>query len=277
MRGPLGRTTQGSVQVPGGRLHFDAQGRGRIPLVFVHGYCGSRLDFTPGRPELARRTRVVRFDQRGHGRSSRASRYSLAALVADLGVALEQLGAPRVDLLGHSMGGMVALRLALRRPERVRSLILAGTTPDPLPLEPPTLGRPGLRARLRARAARTLGRDPAARLAAELSGGGRARAAFLRATRAAHRAVDPKAVRDLAHDMGRVDPVGPLLDRLELPVTVVVGAADARFLAPSRALAERLPGARLVVVDGAGHFPQFEAPQAWLAALLNHLERVGGR
>lgn len=263
--------------VPGGRLHFDALGYAEPPLVLVHGYCGSGLDFADVRRDLARRRRVVRIDQRGHGRSGRAPSYSVEKLVADLGVALEQLGGPRVDLLGHSMGGMVALRQALRRSELIRSLILVSTSAEPAPLASVPVPPVGLPRRVKARLARVLGRDPAARLAAEVRGGRQARRRFLALTRAGHRAVDPRATVQLGEDFGRLPSVLEALEDLRVPTLVLVGAEDARFLGPSRRLAAALPEAELVVVPGAGHYPQIENRKRWLEAVERHLEAARGR
>ena len=88
------------------------------------------------------RHRVLVPDQRGHGECSnpgRADAYSLDILAEDLGGFLDALDVQRVHLLGHSMGGMVALRFALRYPQRLASLILMDTAAEPLTLFPAAL------------------------------------------------------------------------------------------------------------------------------------------
>lgn len=263
--------------VPGGRIYTDSRGRSEVPLVLVHGYCGSALDFAEVWRPLSRRRRVIRIEHRGHGRSARAPSYSIEKLVADLAVALERLDAPRVDLLGHSMGGMVVLRHALRRPERVRSLVLMSTSAEPAPLDPVPVMPRGMRQRARARARRMVGRDPAAKLAAEVRGGRAVRRRFLRVARVGHRRVDPRAVEQIGADFGRVTSVLDQLGQLRVPTTVLVGREDRRFLAASRRMHEALPDAELRVLDGAGHFPQFEAKAAWLEAIEGHLDALRGR
>src|SRR5947209_13855466 len=103
---------------------------GGVPLVLVHGYTGSRLDFEGVIDELATDRRVVAWDHRGHADSTSTgdpNTYTFDQLVADMDGVLAALGIDRFDLLGHSMGGIVSMRFALARPERIRSLILMDT------------------------------------------------------------------------------------------------------------------------------------------------------
>ena len=94
------------------------EGRG-APLLLLHGFTGSKLDFHDQLQWFSDRHRVLAPDQRGHGESSnlgRADAYSLDILAEDLAGFLDALDVQRCHLLGHSMGGMVALRFALRYP-----------------------------------------------------------------------------------------------------------------------------------------------------------------
>jgi 2-succinyl-6-hydroxy-2,4-cyclohexadiene-1-carboxylate synthase len=130
------------VSVNGVRLAYTDVGSGARPLVLVHGFTGSRDDFGTQLDALAGVGRTIVLDQRGHGESSNTGdpdTYTFEQLVDDLAVFLESLGIDRCDLLGHSMGGMVALRLALAHPERVSSLLLMDTSaraPDGFPRAP---------------------------------------------------------------------------------------------------------------------------------------------
>ncbi len=108
-------------------------GAAQPPLVLVHGFTGHRDDWIGVMPELARHRCVIAPDLRGHGNSeviTDASGYSFDQMVKDLHGLLEHLAIARCDLLGHSAGGMVALRLALAHPESLRSLILLNTAPE---------------------------------------------------------------------------------------------------------------------------------------------------
>src|SRR3954447_14134296 len=100
------------------------------PLLLLHGFTGSKLDFHDQIGWFTDRRRVLAPDQRGHGESTnlaRADAYALDILVDDLAGFLDALDVARCDLLGHSMGGMVAMRFALLHPTRLRSLILMDT------------------------------------------------------------------------------------------------------------------------------------------------------
>ncbi|MCH2187297.1 alpha/beta hydrolase, partial [Myxococcota bacterium] len=103
------------------------------PLLMVHGFTGHRDDFEGVRDTLAAERRVLIPDLRGHGDSGRGTEikhYGFGRVIEDLCGLLDHLGIEEVDLLGHSMGGMIALRFALACPERVHSLIAMNTTPE---------------------------------------------------------------------------------------------------------------------------------------------------
>jgi pimeloyl-ACP methyl ester carboxylesterase len=111
------------IQLDAGlELEYEDWGSGERAFVLVHGFTGSRDDWLEHLPALAEEGRTIAIDQRGHGGSTNSSvpsDYTLDQLVADLDCALSTLGIPSCDLLGHSLGGMVALRFALAHPERV--------------------------------------------------------------------------------------------------------------------------------------------------------------
>ncbi len=104
------------VQVNGVELAYEVHGSldgGAVPLLLAHGYTGSRLDWLDVIDRLAASRPVVAYDHRGHGESSNtgdAATYTFAQLTADLAGFVDALGLASFDLLGHSMGGMVALR-----------------------------------------------------------------------------------------------------------------------------------------------------------------------
>ncbi|MFJ8444193.1 alpha/beta fold hydrolase [Kitasatospora griseola] len=110
-------------------------------LVLLHGLGLGAADFADVLPELAADRRVLALDLRGHGGSDRPGAYTLDLLCGDVLAALDALGPARVDLLGHSMGGVVAYLLAGRHPERVRRLVLEDV-PAPHPREEEPALRP---------------------------------------------------------------------------------------------------------------------------------------
>lgn len=142
----------GRVAVEGGTLHYDVRGSGP-PVVLLH---AGGLDLTMWDPQvsaLARSFRLVRYDARGHGRSTApGGPYST---VEDLRLLLDRLGVERTALVGISMGAGVALNFATTYPERVTRLALVSTSGPPpgVPIPPgalPPLTHEAGRARLRA-------------------------------------------------------------------------------------------------------------------------------
>src|SRR5687768_17165946 len=100
---------------------------------------GSRRDFAHVLPALEKLAPVHAYDQRGHGSArdrGASGSIDLELLSADLSAELDERSIRRAHLLGHSMGGMVALRLALSHPDRVASLILMCTGANAVPMGP---------------------------------------------------------------------------------------------------------------------------------------------
>src|SRR5215218_10065293 len=104
-------------------FYYDEQGEGE-PLVLLHGGIGSGEMFTALAPALATGRRVIVIDLQGHGRTGDVDRpFDVSAMADDVAGVIEQVGG-KADLLGYSLGGKVALRLALQHPERVNDLVL---------------------------------------------------------------------------------------------------------------------------------------------------------
>lgn len=106
------------------------------PLLLLHGYTGSKLDF---HDQLGwfDGCRVIAPDQRRHGETSHADAYSFPLLVDDLLCFIRTLGLPKVHLLGHSLGGMIAMRAVLSAPEQFCWLILMDTSPSAMSITRP--------------------------------------------------------------------------------------------------------------------------------------------
>jgi pimeloyl-ACP methyl ester carboxylesterase len=119
----------GVLRVEGARLYFQLAGAGG-PLVLLHGLGASSADWEYQVPEFARHFQVVVPDFRGHGASDRAGEYGVERFAADTWQLLDRLKIPSATLLGHSMGGAVAMQMALDRPGRVPRLVLSNTLPS---------------------------------------------------------------------------------------------------------------------------------------------------
>jgi pimeloyl-ACP methyl ester carboxylesterase len=110
-------------------LQCEVGGEGERHFLCLHGLVDSLEIWQKLTPKLEQRGRVCRIDQRGHGRSDApAGPYSRADLAADVVGALDSEGVDRSILVGHSMGGIVAMATALLHPARVAGLVLIGTT-----------------------------------------------------------------------------------------------------------------------------------------------------
>lgn len=116
----------------GSTLYFKQAGQG-TPLVLIHGLFGSLENLGAIARQLAENFCVYSLDLPNHGRSPRVENMSLASMAGDLLAWLDEQGLPQVHLLGHSLGGKVAMELALRHPERVKSLVVLDIAPVSYP------------------------------------------------------------------------------------------------------------------------------------------------
>ncbi|NBC22564.1 MAG: alpha/beta fold hydrolase [Gammaproteobacteria bacterium] len=266
----IGRIRVGDIDIAS-----QVAGQG-FPLVLVHGFTGSKLDFQDHLPALTTNRQVIAYDQRGHGSSTNAGPYAFDVLVADLVKLLDALGMRRCDLLGHSLGGTVAMRAVLAHPDRFRSLVLMDTASEPLRLWS-WLARRQLRRRVRRHGCSTLLEDartvpptPAQQRGIDFVGEDE----YWRRRAWALDNMDARAFCELMDELQRHRPFTSRLSGLRCPVTVLVGECDLPFRAPSARMAEAIPGARLVTIPDAEHSPQLENAAAWRGAVIEHLGRI---
>jgi pimeloyl-ACP methyl ester carboxylesterase len=111
-------------------LYYEVHGAGGTPLILLHGgLFDIDQQFGTLLPSLAERRQVVAIDFQGHGRTNDFDRpFSASAFADDVLGVLDHLGIERADILGFSVGGAVALELAIEHPERVRKVIVSSTT-----------------------------------------------------------------------------------------------------------------------------------------------------
>lgn len=111
-----------AIVIDGGLVHYEAFGRGR-PVVFVHGWLGSWRYWVPTMEALATDYRAYAFDLWGFGDSDKSrDRYSLEDYVGQLGSFMNELGIMNAPLVGHALGGFVAMQYAARNPKKVSHL-----------------------------------------------------------------------------------------------------------------------------------------------------------
>jgi 3-oxoadipate enol-lactonase len=118
-----------AAAIPDGRISYAVDGDSRFPPLLLSHALGTTRDlWNPQLPALARRHRVVRYDTRGHGRSSSPTgEYTIAQLGADALAVMDDAGIDRADVCGLSLGGLTAIWLAQHAPGRVRKIVLANT------------------------------------------------------------------------------------------------------------------------------------------------------
>ena len=246
------------------------------PLVLLHGFTGGKLDFQNQMSWFADRYHVIAPDQRGHGETSHALPYAFGQLVTDLLGFLDTLAIGPVHLLGHSLGGMIAMRAVLTAPENFRSLILMDTSSRPVSLIPPEL-RVELAEKARdkgtgilARGMRTLARTASQQRGIDFLGEDE----HWRRIEWKLEHMDWRAFRDLGSELWTHEAVTSRLAEIRIPTTVIVGADDTRFIEPSAEMHAVIPESHLTTIANAGHSPQYENASAWKIAVQDHLNRA---
>lgn len=230
----------------GVRLHYSIQGtdRDRTPILLTHGFGASSSMWDLNLEVLADGRRVLTWDMRGHALSQAPDdpgAYGVEQSVGDMLALVDLLDAPRVVLGGMSLGGYLSLAFNARHRDRVEALVLVDTGPGFRRQEPraqwndyaertaTALERDGLTA---------LGHNPETGRHADVLG------------------LIHSARRVMAqHDAHVIES----LDDIHVPTLILVGAEDTNFLRPAEYMAERIHGARLVILPRAGHAANIDA------------------
>ena len=251
------------VDCGGVAIHVRVSGPPGAPAVLLAHALGASLEiWEPQAEALATSFRVIRFDLRGHGLSELGSgRVSIEQFADDALAVLDALGVASAHVGGISIGGLVAQAIAVRAPERVRSLILVDTARAFPPPERWRDRAATVRARgVAAIADDTLGRWVSPEYLATAAGRGLRSILLATSSEGFAAAAEALAVADYS------------AAKLAGPALVLVGEHDVG--APpsvSAALAASIPGARLVVVPGARHVPLGEHAAEVTAAIAAHL------
>lgn len=281
---PSGYVDAGS----GVRLYYRVDGRASDAVVVLHGGPGFTHDYlADDLLPLAETHRVIHYDQRGSGRSSLvadADGLDARRFADDLEAVRLHFGLERLTLLGHSWGAAVAALYAMRYPQRVERLILVG--PMPLRKEALTASFARVRQSGDAEWQRTLRTRGQALIAnpgdAELcrafyetwftpffgnaSARTRSRGDFCAGTPESRRNKTVSVDRYTMPSLGDFDWRGEL-GGVTSPSLIVHGTADVIPADSSREWAAALPNARLVLLDGIGHFPYLESPEQFFPAV----------
>lgn len=252
-----------TIERDGVRIYAEEVGAGGgTPVLFSHGFCATGRMFASTVAALAPTRRCLTWDLRGHGRSDHPdddARYSVGESVDDMLAILDAAAIEQAVLLGHSLGGYLSLELQRLHPERVAALILVGTGPG-----------------YRRDDARATWNEMCEDFAVAFEERGFDGLPFRseEVQRDAHRSVDG-LTRAARHILTQRDArVLEHLPAIDVPTLVVVGEKDRQFLAGSSYMASKIPGARHVVVDGAGHAPMITHPEPFVAEVSAFLDAV---
>jgi 3-oxoadipate enol-lactonase len=264
------------IHVHGAGLYYEEQGSGPETIVFAHGLLWSGRMFDDQVAALQGLYRCVAFDFRGQGQSEvTRGGYDMESLYEDTAALIEALKCAPCHFVGLSMGGFIGLRLAARRPDLVRSLILLETSADAEPRENVP------KYRQMSVVARWLGPGVVAGRVMPIMFGQKflndpARAAlrgeWRRRLIGNHRVGVSRATMGVVTRLGIADELG----RIHAPTLVIAGDQDVAVPpVNSQRLHEGIAGSQLVIIPGAGHTSSVEEPAAVNAAIAEFLDSLG--
>ena len=271
------------IVLHGHRVFYRAAGSGPV-VVLVHGITSTSATWANVLPYLAERFTVIAPDLLGHGESAKPrGDYSLGAYASGIRDLLMALGHERATFVGHSLGGGIAMQLAYQFPEHCERLVLVGSgglgrditallraasLPGselvlPLLVNERVLGAGRLVGRLLGRVGLRVHTDLGEVLRGHASlSDGEARAAFIHTLR---------TIVDLWGQ--RVDASDRLYLAQAIPFLILWGERDPIIPVEHARAAHRLvPGSRLELFAGAGHFPHLDDPLRFVAALIDFIE-----
>ncbi len=246
-----------TIELDGGRIYFSLSGRGARDILLVHGSGGDHTLWSYQVKGLKEAFSVAALDLNGHGRSTFREGDGLATYTQDVLTVLERLS-ERTFLVGHSLGGAIALNVALHHPDVVGGLGLIGT---------------GARLRVLPELLELLQRDFEAAVELILSWAFAGEPELKLLTKAREQMLrngQKILLRDLltCNSFDVMDKLG----QLDLPTLIICGQEDR--LTPmkySEYLRDHIPNASLRIIDGAGHMVPLERPEALNQALREFL------
>ena len=262
-----------TARVNGIEMNYFSVGSG-FPLVLAHGHSGNLRNWALQR-SLAERYRMISVDHRGHGKSSapaQPDKYSMGIMAEDLSELLRQIGVTECYLVGHSMGGMIALEFALAHQDMLRALVLVDTAPgeirmhliqdlDEIERIARTEGMAGV-------FEHNLKRNPV--MAMEIAKQPGNYEIYKREYLLNNVDGYVNSLRALRTRRSLIDRLG----EIEVPTLIVVGDRDEPFIEPAHQMHAGIPGSELVVVPECGHSPHIEFPEIFNQTLLDFFGRV---
>ncbi len=255
-----------TIQVNATELYYECVGQGG-PLLLIHGLGSSGDDWAFQRDDFSREHRLILPDLRGSGRSAKPSGpYSIALFAADLWALLDGLDVEYTDILGFSLGGAVALEMALMRPGRVRRLALCNALAN----YRTDTWRKWLEARVQVAMVHVLGLKRTARLIANRL--------FPYEDQAPkrQRVIDVVGANPKAAYLATVHALigWSALERLSglhCPVLLIAAEHDYTPLAEKRIEAQHFPQVEFAVIEGSRHGTPFDSIEQFNACVLDFI------
>lgn len=264
--------------VNGAKIYYEEHGEGAETILFSHGFLWSGSMFQEQVNALKNRYHCITYDHRGQGKSEvTRSGYNIENVYQDALALIEALNCAPCHFVGLSMGGFVGLRLAIRRPDQLKSLILIESSAEPEASE--NLGS----YRLLGLVARWLGLEVVADRVMEIMFGSKfrndpARADLMNDWKQHLLANDRiGATRALAGVVDRGG-VSVQLGDIKIPTLILVGDQDvATPLPKAEKMHQGISGSQLVIIPGAGHTSTVEEPAAVTAAIESFLDGLAAK
>lgn len=260
------------LNINGVSLAYTEAGSGPETVVMSHSYLVDHRQFEAQIDALKDQYRVLAFDHRGHGSSEKPETgYDMESLYADAVDFIEKTDAAPCHYIGLSTGGFIGLRLGLRRPELLKSLVLMDTSAD----AEPTLNRAKYEAMFAALL--SVGFGPLIGATMSIMFGptflnDRARRDEVERWRERILANDRRALVRFGHGIFSREPMIDRLAGIKVPTLVLVGENDsATPIMRAERIAAGIPGARFSLVPAAGHLSTIENPGFVNSALLSFL------
>ena len=267
------------IRANGTALYYEDTGGSGAPVVFSHGLFWNTTLFAPQIAALKNRYRCIAYDHRGQGRSADdvGRAIDMKTVTDDAAALIEALGLGPVHFCGLSMGGIVAMRLAISRPDLIRSLVLLNTTADP---EPQKLKYQMLNLLVRCFGFAAVVKPAMPALYGKSTLKDPARAEEVLEWRQQLTANRRSIWRAAAGVFGR-ESIYAELHNIAVPTLVAVGDEDVGTPpAMAARIAGAIAGAKLMVIPGSGHASTVEQPAivaAAIGAFLDGQEQLGAR
>lgn len=266
-----------SIDVNGLPYYVEIDGQGE-PLLLLHGFTGCVRDWDAVAKELTHSFLVIRVDLIGHGRTGAphdGARYSMEKSVDDLIALGDKLGIRRFHLAGYSMGGRLALHIALEHGSRLKSLILESASCG---IEAPA--ERAQRKRSDHALADEIERDGIEAFVAKweelpLFATQKSLPKSVRQAQRHQRLMQrPHGLANSLRGMGAgsQECLFPRVKEIDTPTLLVVGAADEKYRDIASTLQLAMPRAKVSIIDGAGHNVHLEQPRAFVHHVLSFLQ-----